>query len=358
MTSLTATRDPETTLFIFSCSDHAWKPVCHLPLSELHQLSKRPAKWLSYVAWCVSGVPGRLHLSTEPTSLEILANAGASLDSDPTAPALPVECYFISDCASYSSLNHPSYVDLHIPANHPIARTESQLRQKRFRECVQQRDRRCVFSQASPIQQARTIRPEDCELAHIVPHSKHAAAQLRGLDADDPRNGLFLWSDLHRAADAGECIFLLASNPLGVVPNPYMDVADVHTGAANAQFPHGILGDYDAYDGEEAAPAPEHQGALDPGMTDDSRLLLQWVGASHNPIAAFFVPNNTHATLRRSTQLTTLGLHLAYATAIINWWGRDLAPRARTTTPVERSMDWVWDFVLQFRLPAPDVAAD
>ncbi|KAJ6480108.1 hypothetical protein DFH09DRAFT_1379001 [Mycena vulgaris] len=417
MSSLPGTSDPETTLFVFLHSESEWKSVCRRPLSELRKLSKRPAKWFSYIAWCVYGTPGRLHMSKEPTSLEISANTGAPLEIDPTAPVLPAEY-------------EPRYIDLHMLADRTSVRREWRPRQKQFWQRLRQRDRRCIFAQASPIEIAREIRPNDCEAVHILPHAKgreyleHSEAkhkvpehaQLHGID--DPRN----------------------------VPNPYMDVEDVYTGSANAEFPHGVPDgdtyeeqatdyenqmdedDEDDYSGHEydieerevaeaadvelSAPEPQdYPGTLDLGMTDDSRLLLQWVGLHYDQMAASYVPNNTHATLRLGTRLATLGLHHAYACAIINRWGRDLpdAPpqpekassqrrkdqkakrerqsppfstlsyslldpsiqdgytqhargkvrsHTRTIAPKPSPMDWAWDVILQFSLPPPEVAAE
>ncbi|KAJ7132224.1 hypothetical protein C8R44DRAFT_977874 [Mycena epipterygia] len=350
---MSSTLDPETTLFVFLRSDREWKAVCCVPLSELRKLSKRPAKRFSYIAWCVHGAPGRLHLSKEPTSLEIPANSGAPFDIDPTAPVLPAECYFISNYA-------PCYIDLRMLADGTSTpRTDWQPRQwqNHFLKRLRQRDRQCVFSQASPFEAARRNRPyiQLTEARHQVPPHQ----QLH--ETDDPRNGLFLYCTLHKASSIGECTFLL-------VPNPYMDIEDVYTGAANTDYPHGNPDededDYsvDEYGSDFVPPPPtpttplparvtrqkeaeaaeeeekadaeasapdnklqDHPGTLDPGMTDDSRLLLQWVGLYCSPIDVELFPNNSHAVLRLGTQLTTLGLHHAYACAIVNRWGRELS---------------------------------
>ncbi|KAJ6604631.1 hypothetical protein DFH09DRAFT_1300820 [Mycena vulgaris] len=491
--------DSETTLFLFLSTTNEWKSVCRFPLSELRKLSKRPAKWILFIAWSVYGAPGRLHLSTDPTSHEIPTNSGAPLDVDPTAPALPAEFirkktldyrrYGVLQTATVAlhSADAPRYIDLHILADRTSARTESKPRQKRFRQRLKRRDRRCVFSQAAPATAIRSVRPRDCEAAHIIPHSKgreaspllpattklnfmfHAVPEderLRGID--DPKNGLFLLSVLHTSAGDGECAFLL-------VPNPYMDVDDVYVGAANTEFPHGIPNGDDTYDeedddedqvdeddysgsefdsnyepsssrattptsahvirqtraeegeGEEQAGEAEaaetagepqdYPGTFYPAMTDDSRLILQWVGLHQNPTALYLIPHNTHATLRLGTQLTTLGLYHGYASTIINRWGRDLsdapahqcgkasssqeknekeAKRDKDSPPFSNlnhsflepsikdeyyppqnshqgrqgiggsacnvapkpgPLDWAWNVMLQFRLPPPDVAA-
>ncbi|KAJ7823270.1 hypothetical protein B0H13DRAFT_350602 [Mycena leptocephala] len=60
-------------------------------------------------------------------------------------------------------------------------------------------------------------------------------------------------------------------------------------------------------------------------MNDDSRMLLQWVGPYFDIIIQNSVRNNTQAVLRQSTRLFTLGIHHAYACAIINRWGRGLS---------------------------------
>ncbi|KAJ7823269.1 hypothetical protein B0H13DRAFT_2125696 [Mycena leptocephala] len=189
-----------TTLYIYSQMESEWKSACCIPLEELRDLSKRPAKWLRYIGWCLYGAPGTLHLSEDPASLEIPSNAGAVPDTD-----------ILADRTS-----------------------AAESRKGKFRKRLLRRDRRCVFMQASHMHKYRMVRRADCDAAHIVPHSKgrqyieiledmhgvRPSDKLQGID--DPRNGLMLSHPLHRSAGKGECAFLLASRYcLGVI-NPYI----------------------------------------------------------------------------------------------------------------------------------------
>ncbi|KAJ6457061.1 hypothetical protein C8R47DRAFT_174764 [Mycena vitilis] len=376
-TSDNATADT-TTLYVFLNTTSQWKSVVRVEHKELRELSKRPAKWLRYIGWGVYGAPGRLHRSDDSTSPEIPVNAGADPDTDPGAPALPAVCYYISQ-------DEPHYIDLEMLTDRGGTSAQSNTSDTLFHRRIWKRDRRCVFMQASPNPEVRMMRSVDCESAHIVPHhkgreyldimdDKHNVLEHQRLHGiDDPRNGMFLWADLRKAFGAGECAFLLVSRlprramldkSFVQVPNPYMDVGDVHEGAVNREHPHGIPDqdgtfneleerelegamneeddDYSVSErstvpcpkGEATEMAvkteagessiPQASATLDREMTDDSRLVLQWVGYYTSPIVTSSIPNNTHATLRRGTQLYTPGLHRAYACAAINRWGRDL----------------------------------
>ncbi|KAJ7684389.1 hypothetical protein DFH06DRAFT_1118163 [Mycena polygramma] len=364
-----------TTLYVFLTTTSQWKSVVRVSHKELRELSKRPAKWLRYIGWCVYGAPGRLHISDDATSPEILIDAGADLDTDPGAP-IPAVCYYISE-------DEPRYIDLEMLADRGGTNAPSTSPDTLFHRRIWKRDRRCVFMQASPNPEARMMRSVDCESAHIVPHHKgreyldimddrHNVPEHQRLHGiDDPRNGIFIWADLRKAFGAGECAFLL-------VPNPYMDAGDVHEGAVNREHSHGIP-DHDGTfneleereleatmeeenddysvserstvpcpkgtatemavkkeaDVEGESGLPQASATLDQGMTDDSRLVLQWVGYYTSPIATSCVPNNTHAALRRGTQLYTPGLHRAYACAVINRWGRDLPDAPERPPPTE-----------------------
>ncbi|KAJ7505359.1 hypothetical protein B0H11DRAFT_1978289 [Mycena galericulata] len=233
---MSASSDPETTLFVFLVPQGEWKSVCRIPLSALRELSKRPAKWILFLASIIYGAPGQLHVSGNPMSPEIPKNAGADTETDPAAPPIPLECYFVSRYC-------PRYVDLRILADRTSARTESNPRNNRFGKRLRNRDRTCVFIQASPFIQCRATRAADCDAAHIIPHSKGREyvqifeeihnipdeERLHGID--DPRNGLLLYKPLHLASGQGECTFLLVSDSSSnytrldeqvQVPNRYM----------------------------------------------------------------------------------------------------------------------------------------
>jgi hypothetical protein len=132
-----------------------------------------------------------------------------------------------------------------------------------------------------------------------------------GEDEDDDYSGSDYGSDYMRSQ----------------TPSPPRAMAEGEEEEARARDDDdGDTGDAAAADEEDA---PEDEGDktpyLDPGMNDDSRLLLQWVGPYFDIIIQDSVRNNTQAVLRQSTRLFTLGIHHAYACAIINRWGRGLS---------------------------------
>ncbi|KAJ7219513.1 hypothetical protein GGX14DRAFT_356381 [Mycena pura] len=164
-----------------------WRPFINNSEVELHKLTTRPLKWLRYLGWCIHGQPGELRATVDGTQVQ-----------DDHLP----NYYYVS------------------PSTYVSDRITS------FRQDVVARDGRCIVSQSES---------KNCVACHIVPYCKGDEVCCEGhilsesyifqymeclsshreaapvLEIGDIRNGVLLYSGLHRAFGTGEIAFLLVT---------------------------------------------------------------------------------------------------------------------------------------------------
>ncbi|KAJ7507181.1 hypothetical protein B0H11DRAFT_1970603 [Mycena galericulata] len=229
--------------------DGRWRPFVSIPQAEFPRLTTRPLRWLRYLGWCIYGEPGELRATT-------------GLLSD--------YYYFSSRSARFLDINaidaltHSSYVSDRITS---------------FCQDIITRDDRCIVSQSEW---------KNCTACHIVPHCKGdeyiACLSAHLVEIGDIRNGVLLYTALHRPFGVGEMAFLQT-------PNRYLSPTDV------PNFPH---------------PAPPNR----------PRLTLQHI-VPQDAVNSFVAPHNKDATLSSSNMNPSpYLLHFFYACAVLRRWGQ------------------------------------
>ncbi|KXN83943.1 hypothetical protein AN958_00786 [Leucoagaricus sp. SymC.cos] len=169
-----------------------------IPLAKCQALATHPLRWLRFLGCAIYGQKG--HLST--------SNAGPPIDD------------YTADIMAHP----PRLVDVDVMDDRTSDASDLSDGRADFRHRVVGRDVTCVRTGELA---------EHCDACHIIPHSKgddyirnalsHRSEtdivdELDGID--DTRNGLLLWSPLHRPFGAGALTFLKT-------PNFYLDVDDI-----------------------------------------------------------------------------------------------------------------------------------
>ncbi|KAJ7229418.1 hypothetical protein B0H12DRAFT_1147778 [Mycena haematopus] len=255
------------------CTEGYWRLFLEIPLLDLSRLTLRPVKWLRYLGWCIYGRPG--WLSTTPGGLEVAEDAELSAD------------YY------YVSTSSPRFIDINAIDDRTSDSSQHNRRLTTFREDVVDRDVACIVTEA-PI--------GDCMACHILPHSRgddymscvsalRADQELPVDEIGDIRNGVLLYTGLHRPFGDGEIAFLLT-------PNLYLLPEDIPTNTPMA------------------GPPPP----------DIPRLTLQQIIPQIGPNLVI-APHNRDARLSAAaTRPSAYLLHFFYACAILKQWGQSSHP--------------------------------
>ncbi|KAF8431066.1 hypothetical protein L210DRAFT_3456430 [Boletus edulis BED1] len=199
-------------IYMRNLSNNQWIRGLEISLEDIERLSRRPLKWLRFVAFAVLGAKG-----------DLLDAPDGNIVNYNTVSVTDAESYYFFPDGRYRLVDSSGLADY-------ITSSISTPRRSTFRRDVAQRDnKRCVITGTSG---------EDCHAVHIITHSKgdqyirfvisdrrslyeDQQVDLRSdLNIDSPENGMFLNTGLHNRFGRGASAFLKT-------PNFALDPADI-----------------------------------------------------------------------------------------------------------------------------------
>jgi hypothetical protein len=145
-----------------------WYECLVIPVDELQSLgfSLKPYKWIRYAAGAVSGTHGDLSLERDSFS-------ATPIDyNDINLPTVSLSLYYhVTDKEKLRMFP----VDPNLAKTRMVTSSATNTRRDEFRDDVERRDRRCLFT---------GLAPRYCHAAHIIAYSKGDEVQLFCSDLD------------------------------------------------------------------------------------------------------------------------------------------------------------------------------
>ncbi|KAH8112432.1 hypothetical protein DFH11DRAFT_1728611 [Phellopilus nigrolimitatus] len=166
---------PEPVRLEISLSPDEWLTVLEIPIDMLPHFSSKPRKWLDYLGYALTGSDGTL------SQLRDVEAVACDLD----VPIAPGEVYY------FHASGNIVFIDPDVFTT--VSSHSSQARESGFRNV--------------------------CDAAHLLAHAKgneyiklltsmRTHEQLVIEEIDDPRNGLFVFSGIHKLMGIGSLAFL------------------------------------------------------------------------------------------------------------------------------------------------------